>query len=171
MSRRRCSREPGQPDIDLGALARKETPLQPPRRSALRILVPAAILLAFVALLASTLGDLWRGTVEVELVRPRIVDASSTASVGTTLFQAAGWIEPDPFATEVTALAAGVVREMLVQESDNVEAGQVVARLVESDAELACDAAEAMLAEANADLARAQAEAQAAATRWRPRWE
>lgn len=154
------------PDIDLGALARKETPLQPPRRSAMRIVVPAAILIAFLALLASTLGELWRGTVEVELVRPRIVDASSGASAGTTLFQAAGWIEPDPFATEVTALAAGVVREMLVQESDKVEAGQVVARLVERDAELACDAAEAMLAEAKADLERAQAEAQAATTNW-----
>ena len=55
------------PDIDLGALARKETPIQPPRRSALRILVPAVILLTFAGLLASTLGDLWRGTVEVEL--------------------------------------------------------------------------------------------------------
>ncbi|MCY3002813.1 MAG: efflux RND transporter periplasmic adaptor subunit [Planctomycetota bacterium] len=155
-----------QPDIDLGALARKEAPLKPPRRSALRILVPAVILLTFIALLVSTLGDLWRGTVEVDLVRPRIVDASSSASAGTALFQAAGWIEPDPFATEVTALAPGVVREMLVQESDKVEAGQVVARLVERDAELACDAAEAMLAEANADLARARAEAQAAATNW-----
>ena len=155
-----------QPDIDLGALARKEAPLQPPRRSPLRILVPAAILLAFAGLLASTLGDLWKGTVEVELVRPRIVDASSTASAGTALFQAAGWIEPDPFATEVTALAPGVVREMLVQESDKVEAGQVVARLVERDAQLAGDAARAALAEERADLAKVMAEARAATTNW-----
>ncbi len=154
------------PDIDLGALARKETPIQPPRRSPLRILIPAVILLAFAGLLASTLGDLWRGTVEVELVRPRIVDASSTASAGVALFQAAGWVEPDPFASEVTALAPGVVREMLVQESDAVEAGQVVARLVERDAELACDAAEAMLAEARAELARAEADARAARSTW-----
>jgi HlyD family secretion protein len=151
-----------QADIDLGALARTTPTLPPPRRSKLRILVPALILLAFLAVLASTLGDLWRGSVEVTVVRPQVVDASSTATSGTPLFQAAGWIEPDPFPIEVTALAPGVVRELLVQQSDKVEAGQVVARLVERDAQLACDGAEAMLAESEAEVERAEAELRAA---------
>ncbi len=151
-----------QADIDLGALARNAPTLPPPRRSKLRIAVPAAILLAFLAVLASTLDDLWRGSVEVTVVRPQVVDASSTAASGTPLFQAAGWIEPDPFAIEVTALAPGVVRDMLVQQSDVVAKDQVVARLIERDAQLACDSAEAMLAEADAELERAEAESRAA---------
>ena len=72
------------PDIDLGALARPPEEARPPRRSKLRILVPLAILLAFAIVLVSTLGDLWKGAVEVSVVRPRVVDASSTASAGFT---------------------------------------------------------------------------------------
>jgi RND family efflux transporter MFP subunit len=150
------------PDIDLGGLARASDAVPPPKRSKLRIFVPLAILLAFGAILVSTLGDLWKGSVEVTTVRPRVVDSSSTAAAGVALFQAAGWIEPDPFAIEVTALAAGVVREVLVQPSDAVKAGDVVARLIADDAQLACDSAEAMLAESRADLARAEAELRAA---------
>lgn len=154
------------PDIDLAALARSEPPLAPPRRSLLRVLVPLAILLAFAAILLSTLGDLWKGSVEVTTVRPRVVDASSSAAAGVALFQAAGWIEPDPFATAVTALAPGVVREVLVQESQKVATGDVVARLVERDAQLALASADATLAESRAELARAEAEAKAARATW-----
>jgi len=154
------------PDIDLAALARNESPLPPPRRSMLRMVVPAAILLAFAGLLLSTVGDLWRGSVEVTTVRPRLVDASSSAAAGVALFQAAGWIEPDPFATAVTALAPGVVREVLVQEAQKVSAGEVVARLVARDAELALSNADAALAESRAELARAEADAKAARATW-----
>ena len=154
------------PDIDLAALARSEPQLAPPRRSPLRVLVPLAILLAFAAILLSTLGDLWRGSVEVTTVRPRVVDASSSAAAGVALFQAAGWVEPDPFATAVTALAPGVVREVLVQEAQRVSAGEVVARLVTRDAELALANAEAALAESRAELARAEADLRAARATW-----
>jgi len=153
-----------QPDIDLGALTRSQPTLPPPKRSALRIVVPAAILLAFFAVLASTLGDLWRGAVEVTIARPQLIDDTSTVSSGTPLFQAAGWIEPDPFAIEVSALASGVVSEMLVQESDVIERDQVVARLIERDAQLALDDSRAMLAETVAEVARAEAELTAAQT-------
>lgn len=153
-----------QPDIDLAALARTQPALPPPKRSVLRIAVPTAILLAFFAVLATTVDELWRGSVEVTVVRPQVVDGSSSASSGTPLFQAAGWIEPDPFAIEVTALASGVVDEMLVQESDLVERGQVVARLIDRDARLALDSSRAMLAETIADVERAEADLRAATT-------
>ncbi len=154
------------PDIDLAALARTEAPLPPPKRSALRILVPAVILLVFGGLLLSTVGDLWRGSVEITTVRPRLVDASSSAAAGVALFQAACWVEPDPFATSVAALAPGVVREVLVQEAQKVSAGDVVARLVTRDAELALANAEAALAESRAELARAEADLRAARATW-----
>lgn len=152
------------PDIDLAGLSRPVRELPPPRRSRLRIVVPLAILLAFLAVLATTLGDLWKGSVPVSVVRPTIVDASAAASAGTPLFQAAGWVEPDPFPSEVPALAPGVVREVLVQPSDAVAEGQVVARLIERDAQLALAAAEAELADARAELATSQAEVAAART-------
>lgn len=150
------------PDVDLAALARSTPPLAPPKRSRLRVIVPAVILLVFGALLFSTLGDLWKGSVEVTVIRPRVIDASSSAADGVALFQAAGWVEPEPFAIEATALAAGVVDSVLVQPSDAVRRGDVIARLIDSDARLSLRAAEAMLAEAKAELARAEAEDRAA---------
>jgi HlyD family secretion protein len=152
------------PDIDLAGLSRPSAELPPPRRSKLRILVPLAILLAFLAVLATTVGDLWKGSVAVSVVRPTIVDASAAASAGTPLFQASGWIEPDPFPIEAPALAPGVVREVSIQPSDVVAEGQVVARLIERDAELALAAAEAVIADARAELATAESEATAART-------
>jgi HlyD family secretion protein len=152
------------PDIDLAGLSRPRQELAPPRRSRARFLVPLGILIAFAAVLASTVGDLWKGSVPVTVVRPTIVDASATATAGTPLFQAAGWVEPDPFPIEAPALAAGVVREVLIQPSDAVAEGQVVARLVAVDAELERDAADAELAQARAELAGAEADLAAART-------
>ena len=68
--------------------------------------------------------------------------------------QASGWIEPDPFPLHVTALAGGVVKELLVEESDRVAAGQVVARLIDDEARIARDAAAAELAIFDAELSK-----------------
>ena len=59
-----------QPDVDLAALARPETALQPPGRGKLRIVVPLVLLLGFAAVLASTLTDLFGPVHEVTVVRP-----------------------------------------------------------------------------------------------------
>lgn len=137
-----------QPDVDLAALARPETSLQPPKRSPLRIVVPLALLLGFAAVLASTLTDLFRPVHEVTVVRPVRPSAEQSTSLesGAVAVQASGWIEPDPFPLHVTALAGGIVEELFVEESDRVSAGQVVARLVDDDARIARDAAVAELA-------------------------
>ena len=115
-------------------------------------------------MLASSLGDWFRGALEVEIVRPApVAGASATAaSAGAVVVQAAGWIEPDPFPIRVSALTTGVVREMLVQESDAVEAGAPIAKLVDEDAALGCRQAAAALEESNAELARLEAELLAA---------
>ncbi len=142
--------------LDLGALARTRGPrtgeLRPPRRW-LRFAVPLALLAVFLVVLATSLEGVWRGARAVTWVRPEPVvgAAFGGAAAGSVAAQAAGWIEPDPFPVRVTALAEGVVAELLVQESDAVAAGDVIARLVDADARLA-------LARAEAELARAQAE-------------
>lgn len=147
-------------DIDLDALARKPVEIQPPRRGWRRWIVPVLILGGFAGVLFSTLPDLLKETREVTVVRPRPLEgeAARRSAAGRVVAQAAGWVEPDPFPIEVTALADGVVEEMLVQESDVVERGQVVARLIDEDARLANIAAMSELARAQAEVGEAEAE-------------
>ena len=147
-------------DIDLDALARKPVEIQPPRRGWRRWVVPVLILGGFAGVLFSTLPDLLKETQEVTVMRPRPLEgeAARLSAAGRVVAQAAGWVEPDPFPIEVTALADGVVEEMLVQESDVVERGQVVARLIDEDARLANIAAMSELARAQAEVSEAEAE-------------
>jgi HlyD family secretion protein len=144
------------PDIDLGALGRtsQETSSARPRRRFVAA-IPFLIVLGFVAVLLSTLTDLFRGAVEVTVIRPRTAAKTSVAE-GTVLLQAAGWIEPDPFPTRIGALATGVVKDILVRESAAVAAGDVVAILVDDEAKID-------LATAQAELERARAAARKAA--------
>jgi RND family efflux transporter MFP subunit len=107
-----------------------------------------------------------------------VVERPAIRSVGAAAYsprataggvQAAGWIEPEPFAIHAVALADGTVAEVLVQEGDRVTAGQVLARMVEADARLALERAEAEARaaeetwEANIEWPRAAAPAAAAA--------
>lgn len=148
-----------QGDIDLSALSRSPGELEPPRRSKLRVVLPLLILGTFAVVLGSTLLDELRPAVEVRVVRPERVDASAAAvPAGRPLVQAAGWVEPDPFPLHASTLAAGVVREVLVQESDRVEAGQPVALLVDEDARLAVARARATRDQAAATLATREVE-------------
>jgi RND family efflux transporter MFP subunit len=73
------------------------------------------------------------------------------------LFQSAGWVEARPTPVVVSALAEGVVEELLVVEGQEVKAGQTVARLIDADARLALAAAvaDAKLRQAELTVARA----------------
>lgn len=82
------------------------------------------------------------------------------------MVQAAGWLEADPYKSFVTALADGIVREVLVLEGEGVTADQVVVRLVDEDAKLALKRAEAKVQELTGILDAARAELAAATTDW-----
>jgi RND family efflux transporter MFP subunit len=155
------------PDIDLAGLARPASSIAPPRRSPWRILLPAAILLAFLAVLATNLKGVFSSKHLVSVVRPRLSHteggAQSAGDPTRVILQAAGWIEPEPFAIQVSALTSGIVREVLVRESARVARGEIVARLIDDDARLAVSGALAALAQAQA--AQAEAEARAANAR------
>jgi RND family efflux transporter MFP subunit len=58
------------------------------------------------------------------------------------LFQASGWIEPDPLPVKATALIDGVIDEVRVLEGQLVKKGETLATLVDDDARLALAAAE-----------------------------
>ncbi len=76
------------------------------------------------------------------------------------LFQATGWLEPDPHPVRVPARTDGFIETVHALEGETVEVGALLATLESTNARLAAIRAEAVLAEARAEL-----EAQAAMAR------
>ena len=143
-------------DLDLDVLARAKPVTRPKRRLWTRLL-PIALVLAFAAILASTLTDFGRSAVRVTVVRPQSVGDTGGAPLAETL-QRSGWVEPDPFPINVNALAVGFVREVLVLEGERVVAGQELVRLDDASARLDLARAEAVVAGARAESERAEQE-------------
>ena len=121
-----------------------------------RYVLPAIILGAFTSLAIWSLRDSLLPARSVT-VTPVIMAQADVQPEGTPLFQAAGWIEPRPTATTVSAQVEGIVEELLVVEGQEVEEGEPLARLIAADAVLALRDAESvsMLREAELDLAQA----------------
>jgi multidrug efflux pump subunit AcrA (membrane-fusion protein) len=150
------------PNVDLRQLAiRRENPMSPPRagrRSHLvtRYLIPAGVLLGFATVFAWAARDSLMSAQPVTVV-PVLATRSAVQQGGAALFQAAGWVEPRPTPVLVTALAEGVVEQLLVVEGQEVHAGAPVAKLIEADARLALRMTEAdlRLRQADRDAARA----------------
>ncbi len=147
-------------NVDLRQLAvRREVAPEPPRVAArrrhlvTRYLLPAAVLLGFLAVLGWATRDSLLPAREVTVVPVLATRAEVQQESGTPLFQAAGWIEPRPTPVLATALAEGVIQELLVVEGQEVKAGEPVARLVDADARLALKATEADVRLREAELA------------------
>lgn len=137
---------------------------QPKARWKTRVLLPAVILGAFGAMLSYTMRDaLWPARqVQVARVVPKDVSGTNAR----ISFQAAGWVEADPFTTYVSALTDGVIKEFLVLEGQRVNAGDVVARMVDDDARLALARANATVKQFEAELLQAESDLKAAQLTW-----
>ncbi|MCP4594253.1 MAG: efflux RND transporter periplasmic adaptor subunit [bacterium] len=164
-------------DSDLSPLVRdggRESPAPHPKteiprprmRLKTRIVIPGVVLLATVGLLGSAASDALRPATAVRVVPALVKTDAKAQPTGTVVVQAPGWVEPDPFPTAVSALADGVVEEVLVLEGGRVERGQIVARLVAEDARIALNHADAVLAERRAVRASAQAALEEAQCNW-----
>ena len=109
-------------------------------------LIPAAIAAGFAILFAAMFRDrlLPATDVEVGIVLATAGDESTApaAGAGRMLFQASGWIEPDPYAVKATSLVDGVVETVAVLEGQKVEKGDLLATLIDADARLALSVAE-----------------------------
>lgn len=153
-------------------------PMRRRRRIPVHIVLPAVVALAVAGLLIATAWRTLAPTTDVR-VRPALFlqsaappseaggGAEAEAAVPSRrTVQAPGWLEADPYYVACSALADGVIEEILVLEGESVERGQVVARLVADDAILAVADAEATLQAARADLAAAEAVRVAAQTDW-----
>src|SRR5262245_57211796 len=121
--------------VDLRQLAVQREPASQakPRRGQTsyitRYVLPGAVLLGFVFLLVWALRATLLPSHPVTVV-PVLASRAEGQMAGATLFQAAGWVEPRPTPSVVTALAEGVVEQLLVVEGQAVKAGEPVARLI-----------------------------------------
>lgn len=117
---------------------------KPPRRMP-AWLVPAAILAGFALLFLALFRDrlLPAPAVGTALVLATPGGPETPASAaGNLLFQASGWIEPDPLPVKATALVDGVIDTVHVLEGQQVSKGDPLATLVDADARFALAAAE-----------------------------
>jgi len=135
-----------------------------PRRYVSRYVIPAAILLGFLAVFGVSMGRQLLPRKKVT-VMPVIAKRGAAMSSGSVLFQAAGWVEPRPRAVKVTALAGGIVEDLLVVEGQELQKGEPVARLLSRDAELQVEHAQAAVEIADGEVQRAAGDQKAAQAR------
>ena len=123
-----------------------------------RYIIPLGVLMGFAMLVVWAVRDSLIPSQAVSVV-PVVVARAEVQQAGTPLFQAAGWVEPRPGPIVVSALAEGVVEQLLVVEGQEVKQGQALTRLIDIDARIALDQAQAeqRLKEAELDQARAAA--------------
>lgn len=113
-------------------------------------LVPLALLAGFTLVFLLIFRDRLLPAQGVEVQRVVALAAQAGApdrqprasGGGAMLFQASGWIEPDPYTVKATALTDGVIDEVRVLEGQLVSRGDVLATLIDDDAGLALQKAE-----------------------------
>lgn len=143
-----------------------------PRRWLASYGIPVGLLVGFIILLIILFGERLLPARKLALVNvvtlsedPGANRAVARASLGSAdafsgpvVFQASGWIEPDPLPVKATALISGVVDEVFVLEGEKVRKGDIIATLVDDDAELDLATAKASLRVAQAHLVSNEAE-------------
>jgi HlyD family secretion protein len=126
------------------------------RNMVTRYIIPLGVILGFGSVIAWSARESLLSSKPVTVV-PVILARAEVQPSGTPLFQAAGWVEPRPSPVMVSALAEGVVDQLLVVAGQEVQAGQPVATLVDADARIAMGDAAAALHLKEAELAAARA--------------
>jgi len=136
----------------------------PPTRSAKRRLgvwlLPLAIFLGFALLFALLFRDrLLPGkavdvvpAIGIEETITRSATSGNRTSSGKPLFQASGWVEPDPLPIKATALTDGIVDQVHVLQGALVKKGDLLATLIGDDTRLERDAMAAKLADMKASF-------------------
>ncbi|HEX6810471.1 MAG TPA: HlyD family efflux transporter periplasmic adaptor subunit [Planctomycetota bacterium] len=156
--------------VDLSALQMEQQPRALPRRPLGPRLLGIAAALLLVAVAATFAWPLLRSVRTVRMTPVRA--AGSVAAASTSIAEAVGWVEADPFAVTVRPLVAGRIESLAVLEGATVKAGEtVIATLASASLQAACDRAIAMLAEREAMLAAANAAHELAAARLAQRAE
>lgn len=122
------------------------------RTRSLAWMLPAGLVLGFLIVLALLFGKRLLPAIEVTTAPVITIRAGETTpeptsttpptqpqkstGKGNLLFQASGWVEPDPYTVYITSLISGVVDKVHVLEGQSVKKGQLLATLIPDDAEL-----------------------------------
>ncbi|MBI69328.1 MAG: hypothetical protein CMJ38_04820 [Phycisphaerae bacterium] len=141
---------------------------QPHRNVITRLGVPVGIVVVTIGVLAVSSYQSFKPSTPVESVTVVVKSIESdvvdeTSNQGTSIIQAPGWVEAEPYAVYASALTQGIVENILVLEGDGVVKGQPVATLVSDDNRLALDSANAKLKVKEAELDEANASMQSLA--------
>ncbi|MDA7880896.1 efflux RND transporter periplasmic adaptor subunit [Akkermansiaceae bacterium] len=124
----------------------------PKRKRSLAWLLPVGLLLGFVLILTLLFGERLIPATEVDTAPVITVRAGESAQQeppsspsesltpptgkGGLLFQASGWVEPDPYTVYSSTLINGVVSKVEVLEGEAVKKGDLLATLIDDDAKL-----------------------------------
>lgn len=111
-------------------------------------ILPVTLLLGFGTIFLVLFGEKFIPSTTVQTARVLTIRDTATPAEGNPtelLFQASGWLEPDPFALQVPALVDGIISEVYVLAGDTVEKGQLLATLVDQEALLTLQQAEQRL--------------------------
>jgi HlyD family secretion protein len=124
----------------------KTTAMVPQKRISMTWLLPLGLLLGFILVLAFLFGSRIMPatlvkTAQVVTVRASEGEQISSGGASQMLFQASGWVEPDPYTTYVPALINGIVDQLEVLEGQSVKKGQLLATLIDDEQELFLQAA------------------------------
>ena len=150
-----------------------EKPNRSHRKAAWVFVLPLLVLIGFALIFGYVFRDrLLPGTAVEVFVAVGMPDAK-TAEAGKSggggqsqlLFQASGWIEPDPLPIRVTPLYSGVTRSVHVLEGQAITNGQPIVSLVDDDTRLAVRKAQARVSEVKAVRASLEAELKVAQAR------
>jgi len=122
------------------------------RKRSFAWLLPVGLLFGFILILALLFGPRLLPATPVKTAPVVTVRAGSSsptldepetsnhksfpAGKGNLLFQASGWIEPDPYTVYVSTLVNGVVNEVHALEGQALKKGDLVASLIDEDARL-----------------------------------
>lgn len=135
----------------------EHAPIKPPSRAPLLLSIGLLVLLA---LFAAASWESWMPQRQVEVLRviasSRQAETGNTAPEGSVAFQAAGWVEADPFPTHASALVNGVINSVAVRDGEAVSKGQELARLDTADFAIALEHSEAQLRAARASRKQSQ---------------
>jgi multidrug efflux pump subunit AcrA (membrane-fusion protein) len=135
--------------------------LSPSARKRMAVwILPLGLLLGFLLIFALLFRDRLIPAKEVDVFSAVGIEESiknptpkkSTNVAGKLMFQASGWIEPDPLPIKATALTDGIVDSVNVLQGELVKKGDLIATLIRVDSRLERDAMAAKLAEMKADF-------------------
>jgi len=126
----------------------------PPKQRSYAWLLPVGLLLGFLIVLTLLFGQRLLPAAEVRTAPVITIRQSTDAEIktpnnpdtlavkGSMIFQASGWVEPDPYVTYVPVLINGVIDQLHILEGQAVKKGDLLATLVDDEAQLDLQEAE-----------------------------